>query len=157
MWSAATSAFQAGHTSPRSSYLARWWTGAYGHQEGLVSSFTNYCWTCYLAAIIAFAQKGMRNENTVKGLEASVEYASCHVEEVLEDLAPTPASRRSRRLPLSMMVLLMNVGVMNSRRTCFKKRSRWWSWRLVFLCFITPVNFVFHKIIPSVNLTQRSC
>ena len=90
------------------------------------------CRTGYLVAIMALSQKGMRNENTVKGLEASVE----------------SASRRSRRLPLSMMVVLMNVGVMNSRRTCFKKRSRWWSWRLVFLCFITPVNFVFDEIIP---------
>ena len=59
--------------SPRSSYLGRRWTGAYEQQEGLDSSFTNYCRTGYLVAIMALSQKDMRNENTVKGLEATVD------------------------------------------------------------------------------------
>ena len=37
------------------------------------SSFTNYCRTGYLVAIMALLQKDMRNENTVKGLEATVD------------------------------------------------------------------------------------
>ena len=63
--------------SPRSSYLGRRWTGAYEQQEGLDSSFTNYCRTGYLVAITALSQKGMRNENKVKGLEASVVAEAC--------------------------------------------------------------------------------
>ena len=57
-------------------------------QEGLDSSFTNsaetfallcrdVCRTGYLAAITALSQKGMRNENKVKGLEASVVAEAC--------------------------------------------------------------------------------
>ena len=50
----------------------------------------------------AYGENASRgNQNVVKGLEASLESASCHVEEVLEDLVPTLASRRPRRFPLS--------------------------------------------------------
>ena len=54
----------------RSSYLGGRWTGAYEQQEGLDSSFTNYCRTRYLVAIMALSQRDMRKENTVKALEA---------------------------------------------------------------------------------------
>ena len=81
-------------------------------RERFVSSAPGHviCRTGYLVAIMALSQKGMRNQNIVKGLEASVESASCHVEEVLEDLAPTPHHPRR---------LLYSAGSWKSRFTSF--------------------------------------